>query len=85
MNKTGIVATILLLLGVLFFTPWSTASAATDGFYTLSEVAASWDGTDGNRLLAPTADYDYAYGDEASVTYTLPWSFNLYRKPHTSR
>jgi alpha-tubulin suppressor-like RCC1 family protein len=84
MKKTGIVATILLLVGMLLI-PCSGASAATDGFYTLSEVQpdAVWDGTDASRTKAPTADYDYTYGDEASLTYTLPWSFKFYGQTYS--
>ena len=82
MRKTGLVELFLLLLMVLLIPP-SGAFAATDGFYQLTEVTAAWDGTDANRLNSPTADYDYAYGDEASVTYTLPWQFNFYGQSYS--
>jgi hypothetical protein len=82
MKKTGLVVTIFLLLAALFF-PLKTACAATDGIYQLSEVISAWDGTDASRTKAPTADYDYTYGDEASVTYTLPWSFSFYGQSYS--
>src|SRR6266498_1379757 len=76
MNKTGIMVAIAFL-GLLLF-PWSGASAATDGFYQLSEVTNAWDGTDANRTKVRSADYAYTYGDETSLTYTLPWAINFY-------
>jgi hypothetical protein len=78
MRKTGMVELYLLLLLALFI-PWSGAFAATDGYYQLSEVSQpSWDGTDADRTETPTADYNYVYGNESSVSYTLPWSFTFY-------
>lgn len=76
MRRTGIVAVILLLVGV--FIPWTTASAVTDGFYNLSETTVSWVGTDAGRTKPPTTNYDYTYGDESSITYRLPWAVNFY-------
>lgn len=67
-----------LMLSALTLLVVSTAVAATDGFYTLSPITAVWDGTDENRFKSPSADYTSTYGDEASVTYTLPWPFTLY-------
>jgi hypothetical protein len=52
--------------------------AATDGIYTLTETAATWDGTAVDRLKATSNDYNYSYGDESSVTYSLPWNFSFY-------
>jgi hypothetical protein len=77
MKKTGLIAAIILLVGVLFI-PCSDALAASDGFYFMTEVTSIWDGTDGSSLNSPTADYDYVYGDDESVSYTLPWSFSFY-------
>lgn len=83
MKKSGIVLTILLVMGLLFV-PLSSALATTDGYYQLSEVTPLapapplWDGTDASRTRTPSADYDYTYGDEASLVYSLPWSFNFY-------
>lgn len=78
MKKTGIVATIILMMGMLFV-PCYKAAAATDGFYQLDEVIPpAWDGTDANRTIATNADYIYTYGDEASRTYKLPWPLNFY-------
>jgi Chitobiase/beta-hexosaminidase C-terminal domain len=77
MKRTRVVLTVILMLCVSLF--WSLpASAATDSVYTLAETTAAWDGTDANRLKAATADYTYAYGDESSVTYVLPWAFTFY-------
>lgn len=49
-----------------------------DAYYTLASATTAWDGTDADRLKLPTADYNSTYGDESSVTYTLPWSFSFY-------
>lgn len=72
--------TAVVLMLSLFGTPvpWGAVGAATDGVYGLSEVPATWDGTHGDRLATSTPDYDYTYGDEAALTYTLPWSFTYY-------
>ena len=67
-----------LMLSVLILFAVSTAVAATDGFYTISPTVASWYGTDENRLKTPGPDYVSTYGDEASVTYMLPWPFIFY-------
>ena len=77
MKKTGFV-TFILLLGGLLLPPSPGAFAATDGFYQLSEVAETWDGTDANRTKERSTNYTYTYGDEASITYLLPWTFNFY-------
>lgn len=77
MKISEIVVTILLI--GLLLVPCSGALAATDGFYNLMEVFPTfWDGTDASRTKTPTADYEYTYGDEASLAYNLPWSFNFY-------
>lgn len=49
-----------------------------DGYYTLASATTTWDGTDADRLKLPTADYTSTYGDESSVTYTLPSSFGSF-------
>ncbi len=81
MKKTGIVATIILMTGMLFI-PCDKAAAApaTDGYYQLDEVSPPppWDGTDANRTIAPNAGYVYTYGDEAARTYNLPWPLSFY-------
>ncbi len=77
MNRSWVFLAAIFMLGLSFL--WSSqAFSATDGVYTLSETSYAWDGTDANRTKAATADYDYTYGDEASVTYTLPWPFTFY-------
>ena len=90
MKKKGVAFALLLMLGT-FFMPLSAAFAATDGF-NLSSVTANWYGTDASRLKAPIQapqgssyqyDYDYTYGDEASLTYALPWSFNFYGQAYS--
>jgi hypothetical protein len=77
MNKTSLpVAIILFILMSVIASPW--VFAATDGIYTLTETAATWDGTAVDRLKATSNDYNYSYGDESSVTYPLPWNFSFY-------
>jgi PKD repeat protein len=80
--KDSRMVTILLLLCALLIS-WTSALAATDGFYSFSEVSPAWDRTDANRTKAPTADYDYAYGDESSFTYTLPWPVYFYGQSYS--
>ena len=60
MKKTGIVATIILMIGMLFV-PCNKAAAATDGFYQLDEIIPppAWDGTDANRTIATNSAYVY--------------------------
>lgn len=85
MQKTRIVVTTLFLLGALLI-PWTYASAVTDGYYSLTDVTTApplWDGTDASRTKAQTADYNYTYGDEASLTYNLPWSFSFYGQSYS--
>lgn len=77
MKKAGLVLTAILTLGALLL-PLNVSFAATDGIYQLSEVPAAWDGTDASRLKDPSADYDYGYGDEGSISYTLPWPVGFY-------
>lgn len=77
MIKMFSAAFAVVLMLCLLFLPWP-VSAATDGIYQLTEVTQTWDGTDGNRTKPPTIDYDYTYGDESNLSYTLPWSFNFY-------
>ncbi|WP_458250754.1 hypothetical protein [Geobacter anodireducens] len=73
----------LLLIALLL--PISSALAATGGIYQLTEsTTATWDGTDANRLKPITPDYDFVYGDDEYLTYTLPWpSFTFYRQAYT--
>jgi PKD repeat protein len=91
MKHYGIAVTVLFLLGALLM-PCSRASAAMDSVYTLAEVSATWDATYANRNLAPITapsgssyqyDYDHTYGDEAVVTYSLPWSFTFYGQTYS--
>lgn len=79
MNKAGILLTALIISTVLI----TSAIAATDGVYTLSEATFSWDGTDADRFKATSPDYDYDYGDETSLTYTMPWEFAYYGQGYT--
>jgi hypothetical protein len=51
--------------------------------YNLTTTTAAWDGADADRLKGTSADYDYAYGDETSLTYTLPWSFSYYGQSYS--
>jgi hypothetical protein len=72
---------LLMLIVTAFLS--SASFAATDNYYRLSQTSAVWDGTEANRQKAKTADYTYSYGDESSVTYTLPWSFSFYGQNFT--
>lgn len=54
--------------------------AISAGYYTMSQTTAAVDSTLRNRLIAPNADYNYTYGDDKPVTYTLPWTFSYYGK-----
>ncbi|NJD91196.1 MAG: PKD domain-containing protein [Geobacter sp.] len=92
MKHTWILVTIVLFWGALL-TPCYETFAATDGFYNLTEVTTTWDGTDASRTKPPTPappgsshqlDYDYTYGDESSITYSLPWSFSFYGIPYST-
>lgn len=80
MKKVGMLSILILVLSVVT----SSTFAATDGFYQLSQLGqAMWDGTDANRQETKTADYTYAYGDESSITYTMPWAFTFYGQEFT--
>jgi len=84
MKKTGMMLTFFLILATMLLQA-PLAGAATDGVYQLTEVSQPvWDGTTASRTIAPTADYDYTYGDEASVTYTLPWAFTFYGQSYST-
>lgn len=76
--RTNLIATLLFLFHGLMMLPLPYASAATDGFYLLSETSYGWDGTDANRTKAKSSSYSYTYGDEKSLTYILPWAFVFY-------
>lgn len=80
MKETGILLTTIALLATMT----TGAFAATDGVYTLSESAYTWDGTDADRYKATSNDYNYDYGDEASLSYTLPWPFIYYGRIYTT-
>lgn len=74
MKKAGILLTTVIISATLI----TGVLAATDDVYTLSESTYTWDGTDADRYKSTSADYNYDYGDEASLSYTLPWSFTYY-------
>ena len=74
------------LLLIFFIMVPTLLFAATDEIYQVSEVTAVWDGTDAVLPSTPTADYDAVFGDDASLTYTLPASFSdftFYRQPYS--
>jgi hypothetical protein len=77
MKQVGYLVAATVILSVLLLSP-SFSYSATDGTYNLFQVQSGWDGTSANRLAAPTSDYDYSYGDEGSITYSLPWPFSFY-------
>ncbi|OGU23316.1 MAG: hypothetical protein A2X85_08765 [Geobacteraceae bacterium GWF2_54_21] len=73
----------LLLFMTLVFMP-NILLAGSDGIYgMIKQPGASWDGTDANPLATPTTGYDFAYGDESTVVYTLPWSFTFYGQTYS--
>lgn len=74
---------LLIIISFLYFPLEGNVIAATDGIYTLSETTYTWDGTDASLLNNPTSDYDYTYGDENRVTYTLPWPFVFYGQAYS--
>lgn len=77
MKKAIFVTALILMLSATML--WAPSSyAGTDGIYTLMQGAAAWDGTNAGRLQAVSADYDYTYGDEESLSYSLPWAFTFY-------
>jgi len=77
----------LMVAITLMLTASLNVFAATDGIYGLNKkLTASWDGTDASLIAATSGDYDFAYGDEANVTYTFPqsWpSFTFYGQAYT--
>jgi hypothetical protein len=87
MKKTGFVATMLIMMALIMMAPLllhsTFAQAATDGVYSLAETSRAWDATDANRTRPPTSDYDYTYGDEASLVYALPWPFTFYGQSYS--
>jgi len=79
MRKVFLLLTAIVVLG--FIVQQQLPAYAT---YRLSTTTAtSWDGTDANRLKAPTDDYKHTYGDEASITYNLPWTFTFYGQTYS--
>lgn len=56
----------------------TTSISVFDAYYTLTSSTYTWDGTDANRLKPQSTEYTCTYGDESSVTYTLPWAFTFY-------
>ncbi len=74
MRKVFLLLTVILVSGT-FVHGQPPAFAA----YRLSMTTPhTWDGTDANRLEQPGDDYRYAYGDEDSLTFNLPWPFTFY-------
>jgi hypothetical protein len=69
-----------LILAAILLIPLSNGFAA----YRLSTSSVyTWDGTDANRLTTPTDEYRHAYGDEASVSFNLPWPFTFYGQTYS--
>lgn len=65
---------ILILL--IFISIPNLLFASTDGIYGLNKnITSSWDGTNASLIAATSGDYDFAYGDEANVTYSFPQSW----------
>ncbi len=78
---------LIIVASLVIMSATQIALAVTDGIYGLTATTPAWyDGTDGSLLEAPDADYDFVYGDEASLTYTIPasWpSFTFYGQTYT--
>jgi len=77
MKRAELLLNLFLMLAVIL-TSYGNAVAAQNGLYFLEPAAYTWDGTIANRQLDKTLDYSITYGDEASVTYSLPWGLKLY-------
>ena len=82
MKKVLCLITAILLPGIHLLLP-SNAIAATDGTYNMFQVQSAWDGADASRTASTTADYDYSYGDEGSVSFALPWTFSFYGQSYS--
>lgn len=57
-----------------------------DAYYQLTpstDYNYTWYGTAGDRLADETANYKFDYGDEGTVSFTLPWNFRFYGKNYT--
>ena len=76
MKNTAVALMVSLAAGAHVRT--ADVNAAANAVYELSEVQPAWDGTPADRLAPSTPDYDYTYGDEAALTYSLPWPFVFY-------
>lgn len=76
-----LVMTIVAMFVVLVLA--SVANAYSDGSYNLIETSSSWDGADADRTKATSIDYNFVYGDEESLTFTLPWSFSFYGQSYS--
>jgi hypothetical protein len=78
MRKVFLLLTANVAMSLLMLLPQAYSA------YRLSTTTAyTWDGTDADRLKAPTDDYKHTYGDEASVTYNLPWPFTFYGQSYS--
>lgn len=62
---------------------YSSTSAFTNGAYSLDTTPHTWVGTDADRLKPSSTDYASTYGDESTVTYTLPWAFTFYGQSYS--
>ena len=71
----------VLTLSLMTVLSWLCIVSISFADYQLTKLASSeWSGTNADRLLAETAgSYHFDYGEEATVNYTLPWSFSFYR------
>jgi hypothetical protein len=86
MRYTNLKYTGLVILAVLVLIFPGFAVSAEYYSLTATTIPAPWDGTIKDRLIAPTTpatEYNYAYGDEKSVSYALPWSMPFYGRTYT--
>jgi len=70
---------VALVLGWCF-----TASAATDGYYVLSEETYVYQSANGSRWLPEVpGQYQFEYGNDGLVVFNLPWAFRFYGQDYT--
>lgn len=69
---------ILSIFFVLVFVGVGQASAIYELLGDSDGLSYGWEGTRASRLLAETpGEYQFDYGDEANVSFPLPWAFDF--------
>lgn len=82
MRKTLFTIIICIILLAISTVP---ATASSDGHYSATELSTyAWEGTAADRTATRTpGSYDYRYGDEQIVAFSLPWQFTFYGQPYS--